>query len=403
MHRFLLNILLLAGMLFALSACGGSDEPAPPGPPDPPVPQIPHRTVLVYMLADNNLGTINGFDRKDLTEMKNGVQNGALNGGRLLVYYNRPFTTSGNPPQLLEITPEGEKVLKTYSDDPDLYSVETGRMRQVLADVKSLAPAEDYGMIFWGHATAWMTHPEDMDAVPTPRSYGNDRDKWMSLSSLGKALEGEHFSFLYFDCCLMGTVEIAYELRGLTPVIAASPTEVEGEGMPYHLNIPEFFATGTPDIIGAATNTYTYLSEKGLHSQMVVVDTSGLDALADASRDIFATLTEYPADLYSVQALSQPFNPLDPVYRTTRPVYDMADYMRVIGAGHPDLLAAWQEAFDRCILYKATTARDFTGIAVRTYGGLGSFIIKKAEETTYRGYDKTRWWTNVVSTAPLFN
>ena len=43
----------------------------------------------------------------------------------------------------------------------------------------------------------------------------------------------------------MGTVEIAYELRALTPVIVGSPTEVEGEGMPYHLNIPAFFADGT--------------------------------------------------------------------------------------------------------------------------------------------------------------
>ena len=64
-------------------------------------------------------------------------------------------------------------------------------MRQVLADMKELAPAEDYGMIFRGHATARMTHPEDMDQSKASRSYGTDRDKWMSLSSLGKALEGE--------------------------------------------------------------------------------------------------------------------------------------------------------------------------------------------------------------------
>lgn len=401
MHRFLLNILLIFCSFCLLNSCGGTDEPAPPVPPSPS--EEVHRTVLVYMLADNNLGWANSFDVYDLDEMVRGAKDGGLNGGRLLVYYNRPYTDEGNPPQLIEITAEGQKILKTYPDDPDLYSVEIRRMRLVLADMKEFAPAEDYGLIFWGHATAWMTHPEDMDPSKTSRSYGTDRDKWMSLSSLGKALEGEKFSFIYFDCCLMGTVEIAYELRALTPVIAGSPTEVEGEGMPYHLNIPAFFAGGTPDVISAATNTFTYLKEKGLRSQMVVVDTSALDDLAEASRGIFATLTSYPAELQLVQTLSQSFSPFDPVFYSTRPVYDMEDYMKKISGNSPDLLAAWQAAFDRCILYKAHTDRDFTGIAIRTYGGLGSFIIKRPEETAYRGYDRTLWWKEVVSTAPVFN
>lgn len=77
--------------------------------------------------------------------------------------------------------------------------------------------------------------------------------------------------------------------------------------------------------------------------------------------------------------------------------------MKKISKNSPALLAAWQDAFDRCILYKAHTDRDFTGIAVRTYGGLGSFIIKRPEETADRGYDKTLWWKEVVSTAPVFN
>lgn len=399
MQRFLLNILLIIISVLGLGGCRNhTDEPAPPTPA-----ASTHRTVLVYMLADNNLGTYYNFDREDLKEMQQGVLDGGLNGGRLIVYYNHPHTINGNPPQLIEITPEGEIVLKTYPDDPDLYSVEIGRMRQVLADMKSLAPADEYGLVFWGHATAWMTEDGDMYRSITPRSYGNDRNKWMSLSSLGKALEGERFSFIYFDCCLMGSVEIAYEFRHNTPLIAASPTEVEGEGMPYQLNIPAFFRKETPDIIGAARNTYTYLSEKGLTSQMVVVDTSVLDELANASRRIFATLTEYPAGLSSVQALSQSFNRFDPVYRTTYPVYDMEDYMRLLGKDHPDLFDTWQEVFNRCVLYKATTPRDFTNIRIDTYGGLGSFVIKKPEEMTYRGYNLTLWWQDVVSTAPLYS
>ncbi len=68
---------------------------------------------------------------------------------------------------------------------------------------------------------------------------------------------------------------------------------------------------------------------------MVVVDTSALEGLAEASRGILATLTSYPAELTQVQALSQSFNPFDPVFHSTRPVYDMEDYMKKISKNSP--------------------------------------------------------------------
>lgn len=394
MQKFFSYIVIAICSIAAFSSCGSSDEPAPP------VSKTAHRTVLVYMLADNNLGTVNMYDSADLLEMDDGVRNGALNGGHLIVYHNRPHTNDNNPPQLLEITPEGTKVLKTYSDN--LYSVEAERMKQVLADMKSLAPADEYGLVLWGHATAWMTENGDIDQ--RPRSYGSDRDKWMSLSSLGNVLSAERFAFIYFDCCLMGTVEVAYELREATPLIAGSPTELEGEGQPYQLNIPEFFKKGQADVIQAAKNTYEYLKVNGYKRavQMTVIKTAALPELAAASREIFANLSEYHPQLNSVQSLSQSFDWGKPLYRTTCPVYDMEDYMKCISAGEPELLADWQSALNDCILYKATTERDYTGINIRTYCGLGSFIIKKPEDINYRGYTLTKWWADVVSAAPLY-
>lgn len=396
----LLHLSITVFIFAILAACGSNDEPTPPAPKET------HRTVLVYMVADNNLGSDYHYDQADMKEMLTGVKNGGLNGGRLLIYRNRPGTAGGNAPQMLEVTPEGITELKTYPDDPEIYSVSADRMKEVLADMKSLAPAGEYGLVLWGHATSWLTHPSDLEGrsnSPIKRSYGTDRDKWMSLSTLGETLAGEEFCFIYFDCCLMGTVEVAYELRHVTPVIVASPTELEGEGMPYDRNIAPFFASGEPKLIDAATNTFDYYNSiPGRTCQMVVINTAALDGLAEASRAVFSQQTDFPESLWSIQELSKAHRRF--FYSTStcsdcHPVYDMDHYISTIAS--PELYSAWTEALNEVVLYKATTQREFTGINVTRYCGLGSYVVRLKDHGDYHGYTQTQWWKDVVSKAPV--
>lgn len=384
-------------MAVAMTACNSKDEPTPPDPAEET-----SRTVLVYMIASNSLGSdYNHFDRDDLDEMLEAARNGGLGEGRLLVYYTPYGTDFGNSPRLLEVTPEGLEVLKAYPDDPSIYSTGIGRMREVLADMKSIAPADSYGLVLWGHAKGWMTEDGDIVEKAVPRSFGPDRGKWMRLSSLAKALDGERFDFLYIDCCLMGTVEVVYELRNVAPVIAASPTEVEGEGMPYQLNVPVFLSPDL-DISIAAKNTYEYHLKGGRCCQMVVVNTDALPDLASASRAIYATVTDFSPELSSIQALSEEFDKYSALYGHCRPVYDFESYMQLLGAGTSQL-SDWQRVYDTCIIYKASTPTEFHGTPVKTYGGLGSFIIQKPTDSHYRGYDLTQWWADVASAAPAFH
>lgn len=407
MYRKLFNILLLLPAFFALVACGGSSSDEPDPGPQPP--KSVERTVLVYMVADNNLGTSNQLNTADLNEMVKGAAQGDLNGGRLLVYHNRPGTATGNYPVLLEVTSAGIDTLKAYPDDVEIYSVEASRMREVLADMKEYAPAGDYGLVLWGHADGWLSHGSSdvKSSAPAQRSYGHDRNHWMSLTSLREALAGEQFSFIYFDCCLMGGVEVAYELRESTPRIIASPTELEGEGMPYHLNLSAFFASGSPDVVSMARNTFEYYNLRaGYNCQMTVIDTSALEGLANATRAIFATQQSFSDALWSVQKLSRN------VYSYLRPattctdccvVYDMGHYMEILAGDRTDLLDAWKAALAGTVLYQATTARDFTGIIVNRYCGLGSYVVRLSDHGDYHGYKDCRWWTDVVSTSPVFN
>ncbi len=402
MYRFLLKILLLTVALAPLSACG-DDDPIDniddkldkPGQETPLV----HRTVLVYMVADNTLGTSFGSDQDDLNEMINGAKEGSLNGGRLLVYHNRPKTASGNAPQMLEITKDGMKVLKTYPDDPSVYSVDPERVREVMADMKALAPAEDYGLVLWSHANGWLGATSEAD--DRYRAFGDDRGYHITVQTLAKTLEDEHFSFVYFDCCLMGCVEVIYELRNLAPIMVACPTELSIDGMPYDRNMPHMFTLDTDmenAMVSAAQNTYNYYKDKenGYDDgcQIAVYDTRHLDGLATASRDIYLTLSSIHPDAARVQCYNTPYS--------SRYIFDMENLMELYTTDRTDLRDAWTAAWRKTVVYGAATRTGIGNVYFDRYCGLGTFAIDQPQDITWRGYNTLQWWKDVVSYAPAY-
>ncbi len=396
MQRLLYHILPLLLTLISVSACSSDDTPDAPPPAEAGV----SRTVLVYMIANNNLGSHYNSDNSDISEMLTGVKGGRLNGGRLLVYHNRPNRNGGtsNPPQLLDITEKGMKELKTYTDADGICSVSPERFRQVIADMKSIAPADEYALVLWGHGNGWIINPSDIKA----RSFGPDGSTWISLPAMARALEGERFAFIYFDCCLMGNIEPLYEMRRLTDIIVASPTQLGIDGMPYDMNVPLFFAE-EPDLVQAAKNTFD--SYRSFQNQMCVVDTRHLDDLAAASRDIFRTLAAYPAaaDVDRLQKLGQ----YKVMYQSYTIAHDMDQYMEMLctAAGRTDLLEEWRQILDSTVIYKASTETsiDYPGIPITRYCGLGSYVIREAGDITFREYDTLAWWKDVVSAAPAYS
>ena len=130
------TIILLFVITTISVSCSGKDEPPHPGGNSEPL--SCDKTVLVYMVADNNL---NGYAHKDISEMKDGMrQLNVPEDCRWLVYYSG----SDGRPRLMEIDRNGEeKVLAEYSTSNLSVSVE--RMQKVIADVKRLSPSERAG------------------------------------------------------------------------------------------------------------------------------------------------------------------------------------------------------------------------------------------------------------------
>lgn len=373
----ILSIIALTCIL-TLSACKSKDEPK--------TVTVPHRTVLVYMAANNDLGS-RGYDDKDIEEMRTAVTAGALGDGKLLIYR----ATTDGAEGLYEMDKLGAlKLLKSYNDG--YCSINVARMKQVFSDMKTLAPAKDYGLVLWSHSTGWIEDGVTESAVK--RSFGADGTKKMNITSLASALNGQGFSFVYFDCCYMSTIEVAYELRNATPTIVASVLEVPLEGMPYDKNIPCFFAT-EPDLVSAATNTFNYynsLTGSDRTCSMTVMHTAGLDELASVTRDIYA-LAGPAVTNSTVQKFS-----LD------RSTYycDFGDYIGQMTATlpvkGPELLAKWNAALANVVVYENATPMLWNSIPISKHSGFSTFILSKESDATAssRNYNNLAWYNNVA-------
>lgn len=399
--KYLLALFIMPLLAMGVTSCSddsGEDDPAV---------EPASRTVLVYMVANNSLGYDDRFidenglycDEADMQEMLDGIKTGALGDGRLIVYHGRPHASSANPPQLLELTKTGITVLKDYTYSMEGESVTPERISEVMADMKSFAPALDYGLVLWSHANGWLGPLNGNDNKY--RAFGEDEGYHITVQSLAKALEGEKFAFIYFDCCLMGNIETLYEMRDLAPYMVACPTELEIDGMPYDQNVPVMFDSSLTDsqkVVRMANNTYNDYFNASLNCQIAAYDISAIDDLAEATRNIFATVDSYNNRIPYIQRYSKPYE--------TATLFDMDNYMELYTAGKGDdkeaLLQAWRDAMSRFVIYSATTPRGIGGLTVNRYCGLGCFAIARSTDITYRGYNTLQWWRDVVSTAPLF-
>ncbi len=379
-------------MFAALSACSSqSDEPNHGEKPEEPA----SRTVLVYMVANNSLG--NGdFDMMDISEMQAAAKQGDLGSGRLLVYHS-PY--NGSAPMLKEVLSDGSiDTLKAYP--AGISSITRRQMRQVVSDMHELAPANDYGLVLWSHAMGWTQDgvaepPEAMQLISRSSlsySYGVDKGQRMNITSLSEALDGAGFSFVYFDCCYMGSVEVAYQMRDVAPIIVAGPTETPLQGMPYQLNLKHFFAQEA-DLIGAAKTTYEYNTRdydvRDCPISVAVYDTSKLDALASVTAQVFEQAAEpYPTG-YEPQR-----------YGGSKPAvsyfFDLEHYVRAI-CDDEALFQTWQSALHQVVLYNECTRSIWGKYDVETSCGFSTFIMKKVTDATTAGYNQLQWYEGVAS------
>lgn len=348
-----LALLLLLPLLF-LTSCH-DDEP-----------ERSRRTVLVYMAARNSLSS---FYNADIREMQQAEVPADC---RLLIF----LSTYGEEPSMIEITPQGRKQLKLYTDNP--ISTDPATLRRAIADARLLAPSKEFGIVMWSHSTGW----KGVKQAPASRSFGLDAGREMSIPDMADALATANADFLFFDSCFMGGVEVAYELRRCARWFVGSMTEVPADGMPYDLTTPELFnsdmAQGLVNAIDLNVDHYISDPTEKCPSTFTLVDLQQMDALADATRSLMQDARELPTD-YEPQYLA--------TSTTFKPWYvDMGAQMEALAAS-PESFQAWQEVMNRAVIHCRHTGSIWGQIPFTRCSGLSICPVPAAAPS----YSELEW------------
>ena len=372
MRPMKLNLRLLLGAclaFFFLASC--EDEPE--------IVKTPKRTVLVYIAADNNLAH---FALDDMDEMKEGLLqvNGEL---KLLVYVD-----TGSSARLVELKKESrnvvENVVREYGDRNSTGTEET---REVFRDVFSnpAFAAESYGLIYWSHADGWAPYGSTRQTRWIGQDTG-DGDYRMNISDFVSILkEAPHFSFIMFDACFMGSVEVLYALRDKADYFVASPAEIITDGFPYQ-TAARYFWGGEEDLKQVCRAYYDYYANhpKGgnwCSGTLSLVKASELGALAQAARKAVGSAGEAGAgDVWRYPLIATMPNVF----------YDLGDYINVMGIEEDK--AAFREQLARTVIYKVATP-TFNSVEIPTgrYSGLSCYIPQSRWQTMNNYYSTLDW------------
>ena len=397
-YSYILPALTASVMVSGFASCTESDGPdSPDNPEDNPKRKM---TLLVYAVVSNL-----DID-SDKREMIAGAKDIDLDTHSLFIYEVRKTGL----PSLLELTrnQEGEpefQIVKVY--DREQYSTDPKRISEVIDDVITMNPAEEYGMIFWSHATGWApnfsTHGEtrSVDAIaylPALASFGADLNldgdnptvtDYTDIDELAAAVPDNTFKYIWFDVCYMGGIETAYQFRNKCEYYIGLPTEDPGNGMPYNLTLP-YLLRENPDCVEAAKLFFNYY-ESGMDVGGWDVATIGvyhqpaIEPVAEYCRQAYAGATT-PSS-YGLQNYSR---------LSKYPFYDFGQYTRRMAGSNED--APSEDEFEKVmsdyVVYKAATKYDFRHqeILQENFSGVSCHLFNPANSSKDTEYYKTLDW-----------
>ena len=374
--------------IFLFSSCNNEDNPESPF-----VKGNAKTTILIYAVASNNLDYNLASDKREILSCYEEID---LEKSRLFLYE----VTNTYEPVLCELKKRdgGLEFTSVKEYDSSISSLETSRMNEVIMDVKEMSESEKYGLILWSHGTGMDFYPETKSLVPIDGemtySFGYDKNpstgtvSQMNIDKLAQAIPDNFFDFIWFDACYMSGIETIYELRNKCKTYIGYPTEVFEWGMPYNLVMP-YLMQEIPDFKGGAQSFFNYYAQHSNTSARVatvaVVDMSQIENLAELCKEAY--LINGNVNVASLQKYTR---------GGIGPYYDLNGYMRQLADFHnnPEWTAAWEEALDSFIIFKASTNVDFNynKIDLDQFSGISSHIFKEDGNSVNDEYFKSLDW-----------
>ena len=342
------------------------------------------RTVIVYMIANNNLHD-NAIQNINEMEESWGDYN-----GNLIVY----ISSREGTPYILEIKHDNSNLInsKIVKEYPAQNSCEISTMRSVYTDIMTMYPAKSYGTILWSHATGWLpsntTFLYDQRSaihdpgVPRLKSFGDEDGYKMEISDLAKALP-DNLDFIIFDACLMANVESIYDLKDKANYIIASSTEILEMGFPY-AKIAPYLCAPTIDLQKISEEYFNYYNAfTGISrsASISLINTAEIENLAQVCNQIIEN--NEPVSMLNFAAIQ----PLDTWSSTV--FFDFADFMKNL---YPEAdLTNFYNQLDKVVIYKDNTPEFYNKFQIRTHCGLSCYIPNSASKSINNAYRQTAW------------
>ena len=400
------RLILVSFLLLLLASCerDGTDLTLSVGP-------FSGETRKVMLLYESGFNSLGNDIRKNIETLKEGYLPGkGRNDDVLLVFSHLPVKskayTQATSPVLVRYYKANDIIvtdtLKVWPEGTN--AADAAMVNEVFTTVRDLFPAAGYGAVLSSHATGWLpegyfSNPKryegnnrgtsvDVWAASRKKTFGqeyqtNGKDtKEIELKDLAAAIP-YRLDYILFDACLMATVEVAWELRGVCTYLAAAPCEIPAAGFNYKTLAGHLLEPEVPDLKGACEDYFSqYEHDSTYGAAITMVDCSALDPLADVCRDLFS---QYRTAIRNVTGKNVQVYDRLMSSKNYLVFFDLKDLLREAGATSSEL-ADLQAALDEAIVYEAHTAKFITIPLTRCCGlsvYLPSYPDYKAD--TYHG------------------
>lgn len=375
------------------------------------------RTILVYLVANNSATNLDRYLKTNILWM---YQNMAIDSDscKLLVYY-RPNQNDGllTEPSILEFISDGKghingrtalsteefsdvfgeaTVLKTYIETEGYNATDPEVMMQVFRDMQTAAPSQSYGLIFGSHASGWMPA-----SATVSRAFGDDDGYSINIPELRDVLTNSFASgnldFILLDACMMGSVEVAYELRNVADYCIASVMETSASGFPYQRMF--HYLSDTDVDYQRICTAFTDYYQSGWGT-CAAIDCSRLDNLADA---VAGELQNHAADISTLDYQNiQQYGASS--YRNFS--FDIGDFFRQLNGG--TIPASIQTALDQAVIAKSCIPGKYSylpEVDADRFCGIGMFFPEYTGRTiSWEDYYRTSIsWYQAVGWDGLLN
>ena len=199
-------------------------------------------TIIVYLCGDNNLSSQALADLNELEGAVSSVDAYVL----ALVDQSGVGDTRAYEVAYDADGPMNEEIVSKEVPLGEIFAGWEGKTELNLADPNTLSafsrwcietyPAERLALVVWDHGDGWM---KALGPRPLSKDVCYDGYDSMDVSELKSALEeckdetGRALDIVGMDACLMGMVEVAYQLREVCKVFVASEESVPTDGWDY--------------------------------------------------------------------------------------------------------------------------------------------------------------------------